>query len=104
MPVILPRKSRANCLSTRSVKMLIQKACPETPISDEAVRILVLHIEEHGRAIAEQASRIHHRENELRKSIGERVKRRLSPKHMRMAIDGKFEGRIPEGDKDGGKI
>jgi UDP-3-O-acyl-N-acetylglucosamine deacetylase len=70
--------------------MLMQNAAPEIPISDEAAKMLKVHLEEHGRSLAEQASRIHQGENELRKQIGERLKKRLSSKHMRMAIDGKF--------------
>lgn len=52
--------------------------------------MLALHLEAQARIIAEQASRIHSGENVVRKSIGERIKKRLSAKHMRMAIDGKF--------------
>lgn len=77
-------------ISLRSIKMLMQSAAPEIPISDEAAKMLKVHLEEHGHSLAEQASRIQQRENELRKTIGERLKKRLSAKHMRMAIDGKF--------------
>jgi hypothetical protein len=75
----------------------LQSVAPETPISDEAALLLRVHLEEHGRLLAEQASRIHQGENELRKQIGERLKKRLSSKHMKMAIDGKFA----ESGKDG---
>lgn len=77
-------------LSLRAVKMLMRTVAPDTPISDEAAKLLQVHLEEHGKSLAEQASRIHARENELRRQIGERTKRRLSGKHVRMAIDGKF--------------
>lgn len=77
-------------ISLRSIKMIMQNAAPEIPISDEAAKILKVHLEEHGRSLAEQASRIQQRENELRKTIGERLKKRLSGKHMKMAIEGKY--------------
>lgn len=77
-------------ISLRSVKMLMRQAAPEVPISDEAARLLKMHLEGHARSLAEQAARIHQKENELRRSIGERLKQRLSPKHIRMAIEGRF--------------
>lgn len=76
-------------LSIRSIKHLMQAAVPGTPISDEAVRLLKLHLETVGRTLAEQGSQILGRENEMRQQIGERRRSRLSPKHVRMAIDGK---------------
>lgn len=78
-------------ISLRSVKMLMRKAAPEVPISDEAARLLRMHLEEYGQTLAEQAARIHQKENDLRRSIGERLKQRLSPKHVRMAVEGKFK-------------
>ena len=77
-------------LSLRAVKALMRTAAPEIPISEEAAKLLRIHLEEHGRSLAEQASRIHARENDMRRQIGERPKQRLSGKHVRMAIDGKF--------------
>jgi len=68
----------------------MQNIAPETPISDEAARVLKTHLEGYGKVLAERASKIHQGENALRQQIGERLKKRLSPKHMRMAIDGKF--------------
>jgi len=77
-------------LSLRSIKVLMREAVPGIPISDEAARLLKLHLETVGRTLAEQGSQILGRENEMRQQIGERRRSRLSPKHLRMAIDGKL--------------
>lgn len=68
----------------------MHEAAPETPISEDAAKLLKGHLEAQARSLAEQAARIHQGENALRRQIGERPKRRLSAKHLRMAIDGKF--------------
>jgi hypothetical protein len=51
---------------------------------------LKIELERRAESITVQASRIHDRENAMRRQIGERPKVRLSPKHVKMAIEGKF--------------
>jgi len=78
--------------SLRSIKLLMHDTIPGRKISDDAVRLLKIFIERKAEEITIQASRIHERENMMRQEIGERPKVRLSPKHIKMAIDGKFAG------------
>jgi hypothetical protein len=68
----------------------MREAVPGVPISDEAVRLMKLHLETVGRTLSEAGSQILGRENAMRKQIGERQRMRLSPKHVKMAIDGKL--------------
>lgn len=77
-------------ISVRSIKQIMKEASPATPISEDAAKLLKAHLEAEARSLAEQAGRIHEGENALRRQIGERPKQRLSGKHVRMAIDGKF--------------
>jgi hypothetical protein len=65
---------------------------PGRLISRDAVRLLKLYLERRAEWVITQASSIHDRENDMRRQIGERPKARLSPKHIKMAIDGKFVG------------
>jgi hypothetical protein len=83
-------------LSTRSLMRLAHLKAPETDISRDAITLLKLHLERVAEAILSHASSIHDRENAMRQSVGERPKVRLSPKHIKMAIDGKFAGENDE--------
>jgi len=80
-------------LSFRSVERLIRNTISGVSISKDAIRLMKLHLENVGKDLALHASRIHARENDMRKQIGERKKARLSPKHVKMAIDGKYPER-----------
>ena len=84
-------------LSLRSIKMLMHNTIPGRKISDDAVRLLKVFLQRKTEEITIQASRIHERENTMRKEVGERPKVRMSPKHIKMAIDGKF---VEENAKD----
>ncbi len=80
-------------ISLRSIKALMHKAAPSgRKIEDDAARLLRIYIERRAEELTLQATRIHDRENAMRKEIGDRPKVRLSPKHVKMAIDGKFAG------------
>jgi len=87
-------------ISLRSIRLLMQKVVPGRKISEDAVRLLVQHLEHKARELSIQASRIHDKENSLRDQLGERHKVILSHEHMRMAIDGKFkvQGEAPIND------
>jgi hypothetical protein len=65
---------------------------PGRLISKDAIELLKVYLERQADWIITRASNIHDRENEMRKVVGERPKVRLSPKHIKMAIDGKFAG------------
>lgn len=79
-------------ISLRSIKVLMHNTVPGRKISDDAARLLKIHLERKAEELTIQASRIHERENAIRQQIGDRPKVRLSPKHVKMAIDGKFAG------------
>jgi hypothetical protein len=65
---------------------------PGRHFSRDAIKLLKVYLERQADWIITQASSIHDRENDMRRQIGERPKARLSPKHIKMAIDGKFVG------------
>jgi len=79
-------------ISLRSIRLLMHRAVPGQKISEDAARLLKIFLERRAEELTIQASRIHERENRMRDEIGERQKVRLSPKHVKMAIDGKFVG------------
>lgn len=79
-------------ISLRSIKLLMRKKAPDMPISHDAALLLKIDLERRVENITVQASQIHDRENAMRRQIGERPKIRLSPKHIKMAIEGKFVG------------
>ena len=83
-------------LSKRSLMKLAQITAPGRLISKDAIIVLKLYLERKAGWIIAQASSIHDRENAMRQEIGERPKKRLSPKHIKMAIDGKFAGENDE--------
>ena len=83
-------------LSTRSLMELAHLKAPERDISRDAITLLKLHLERVAEAILSKASSIHDKENAMRKVVGERPKVRLSPKHIKMAIEGKFAGENDE--------
>jgi len=72
--------------------MLMHSTVPGRKIADDAARLLKIHLEREAEKLTLQASRIHERENAMRREIGDRPKVRLSPKHIKMAIEGKFAG------------
>jgi hypothetical protein len=84
-------------LSVRSITRLIHLKAPNRRISKDAIILLKLHLERQADWIITQASSIHDRENAMRQQVGERPKVRLSPKHIKMAIEGKF---VEENAKD----
>jgi hypothetical protein len=75
----------------------MHRTVPGRKISDDAARLLKIHLERKAEELTIQASRIHDRENAMRREVGDRPKVRLSPKHVKMAIEGKFAG----GDQNG---
>jgi hypothetical protein len=80
-------------ISLRSIKVLMHKAVPgEEKISEDAARLLQVYLERKAEELTIQASRVHERENVMRDQLGERHKVILSPRHLKMAIDGKFAG------------
>lgn len=79
-------------ISLRSIKVLMHNTVPGGKISEDSARLLKVYLERRAEELTIQASRIHERENAMRQQIGERSKVRLSPKHIKMAIDGKFAG------------
>ena len=79
-------------LSERSLMRLAHIKVPGRFISRDAVKLLKVYLERQADWILTQASGIHDRENAMRQQIGERPKVRLSPKHIKMAIEGKFVG------------
>jgi len=85
-------------ISRRSVKAAMRRILPDVPISDAAAELLRSHIEDRVRHITVHASKIQKRENELRTELGERLKLRLSPQQIKMAIENKFPGLMIEND------
>ena len=79
-------------ISDRSISKLIRLKAPGRAVSRDAVMLLRLYAEQELDRIITQALGILDRENQLRASIGERIKKRLSPKNIKMAIEGKFAG------------
>jgi hypothetical protein len=79
-------------LSLSTNMRLIRQKTPGTPISHDAALLLKIDLERRAESITFQASQIHDRENAMRQQIGERPKVRLSPRHVKMAIDRKFVG------------
>ena len=86
-------------ISLRSIKMIMNGVVPGRKISGDAARLLKVYLEREAEEISIQAARIHEKENLLRDQIGERRKKRLSPRHIKMAIDGKYQG-LQEGGRD----
>jgi Iap family predicted aminopeptidase len=76
-------------ISLRSVKLIMHSVVPG-PISEDAVRLLKVFLERKAEELTLHASRIHNWENEMRDELGERHKVILSPKHLKMAIEGKY--------------
>jgi len=79
-------------ISLRSIKLLMKNTAPGRKISEEAVRTVKTVVERKAEELTIQASRIHDRENDLRRAIGARPKVVLTKKHIEMAIDGRFAG------------
>jgi aldehyde:ferredoxin oxidoreductase len=77
-------------ISLRSIKLLMRRTVPGRKVSDDAALLLKAFLERKAEDLTIHASRIHERENLMRKQLGEREKVILSPRHVKMAIDGKF--------------
>jgi hypothetical protein len=86
-------------ISLRSIKVLMHNIVPGRKVSEDAARLLKVFLERKAEELTIQASRIHDRENQMRDQLGEVHKVILSPKHLKMAIDGKFSS--SQGDSHG---
>ena len=84
-------------ISLRSIKLLMHNTVPGRKVSEDAARLLKVFLERKAEELTIQASRIHDRENQMRDVLGEEHKVILSPKHLKMAIDGKFAEPKEEG-------
>lgn len=84
-------------ISLRSVKRLMQSVLPGHKVSEDAARMLKIHLEHKAEEIAVHALRVYDRENSMRDELGIRHLVFLSPEHMKMAIDGKYSKSL-EGD------
>jgi hypothetical protein len=87
-------------ISLRSVKQKMRETVPGQKISEDAVRLLKVYLERRAEELTVRASRIHQRENLMRDQLGEHHKVILSPRHVKMAIEGKFsdlqeDGHVP---------
>jgi hypothetical protein len=79
-------------ISLRAIKQLMRDSAPDMPLSNGAIALLKEHIEEEIKRLAAHSSKIQLRENEMRRLIGDRPRKRLSKRSLQMAIDGKYPG------------
>ena len=79
-------------ISLRSIREKMRETLPGQKISEDAVRMLRIHVEREIVKLTHHANAVHDGENEMRKQIGERSKVILSARHMKMAI----QGRLPK--------
>ena len=79
-------------ISRRSVKKLMTDAQPSMEISEKAVIQLRDYLEQVGKRTVTHASKIHEEENRMRAQIGDRPRKRLSQRSLRMAIENKYPG------------
>lgn len=77
-------------ISLRSIKQKMHETVPGQKISEDAVSLLKVYLERRAEELTVRASRIHQRENLMRDQLGEHHKVILSPRHVKMAIEGKF--------------
>ena len=84
-------------ISLRSIKTLMHAVCPGRKISADAARLLKIYLEKRAEDIAVHASRIHDAENSMCDQVGARRKKILAPRHIKMAIDGKYPSLRGEG-------
>lgn len=87
-------------ISLRSVKLLMRSTVPGRKVSEDAIRLLKVFLERKAEELTVQASRIQARENDMRVQIGERQKVVLSARHVKMAIDGKYQALREESGAD----
>ncbi len=85
-------------ISRRAVKQLMHDSAPDMPLSNGAIALLKDHLEEQIKRLTAHASKIQSRENEMRKVIGDRPRKRLSKRSLQMAIDNKYPGLMIEND------
>ena len=82
-------------ISLRSIRLLMQEVLPDKKISEDAVRMVRIHLEREVKGLTAFAAEVHKRENEFRRAIGDPPKVILSNRHMDMAIQGKMPA-LPE--------
>jgi len=87
-------------ISMRSVKTLMQRTVPGKKVSGDAARLLLAYLERRAEDLTIHAGRVHEYENAMLSQCGARRKVILSPRHMKMAIDGKFP--MAPGNDEGG--
>ena len=85
-------------ISRRAIKQLMRDSAPDMPLSNGAIALLKEHIEEESKRLTTHASKIQLRENEMRKVIGDRPRKRLSKRSLQMAIDNKYPGLMIDND------
>jgi hypothetical protein len=85
-------------VSLRAIKEIMRESAPDMPLSNGAIALLKSHVEEQSRRLTVHASKIQARENDMRKAIGDRPRKRLSKRSLQMAIDNKFPGLMGEND------
>lgn len=79
-------------LSRRSIRNMMHEVAPGQAISEDAVSIMKIYIERNIKDLTIQASRILEWENKTRRQIGEKLRSRLAPRHIKNAIDDKYPG------------
>jgi len=84
-------------ISLRSIKLLMHNTVPGRKVSEDAARLLKIYLERKAEELTVHASRIHDMENQMRDQLGERHKVILSPRHVKMAIDGKYSSQRENG-------
>lgn len=77
-------------ISLRSVKTIMLEVTGRKRISKGAVKLVKAYLDGAAQGLVLHASRIHDRENIIRKQVGERPKVILTEKHLEMALNGKF--------------
>ena len=84
-------------ISLRSIREKMREVLPEEKISEDAVRMLRIHIERQIVELTQYAKAVHDRENDMRRQLGDRIKVILSARAMRRAI----QGRLPKLEEGG---
>jgi len=80
-------------VSERALRRLIADREPTRKVSRDALLELKKHLGLRAEQLISAALMIHDRENNLRQVLGERPKVKLASRHVRMAIEGKFQGK-----------
>ena len=77
-------------ISLRSVRTIMLEVTGNKRLSKGAIELVIRHLDGTARGLVLHASRIHDRENILRKQVGERPKVILAEKHLKQALEGQF--------------